>query len=213
MNSIGSFARDNTYAYHFTTKSTAMATARRKPNTESTAPPTQRRLAILLRRAWFGLNQTFRRQIAESGLTPGQFTALRTLIERGDLTQRELTEVMSSDPNTIASLLSRMEKLGWIKRETNERDRRANRLHVTAAGKRKLTAAKPTALDLQARVLGVLTEAEREKFLVSLEKIADACQQEQEHEERAAHVSSVDGDCAETVQARWRLGWPVSAAS
>ncbi|MEY4386829.1 MAG: putative HTH-type transcriptional regulator YusO [Verrucomicrobiota bacterium] len=155
-----------------------MATARRKPNTESNVAPTQRRLPILLRRAWFGLNQSFRRQIAESGLTPGQFTTLRTLIERGDLTQRELTEVMSSDPNTIASLLSRMEKLGWIKRETHERDRRANRLHVTAPGKRKFTAAKPTALDLQTRVLSVLTEAEREKFLASLEKIADACQQE-----------------------------------
>lgn len=156
-----------------------MATASRKPNAQSsTAAPAQRRLPILLRRAWFGLNQTFRRQIAEAGLTPGQFTALRTLIERGDLTQRELTEVMSSDPNTIASLLSRMEKLGWIRRETHERDRRANRLQVTAAGKRKLTAAKPTALDLQARVLSVLTEAEREKFLASLEKVADACQQE-----------------------------------
>jgi len=140
--------------------------------------PNPRRLPILLRRAWFGLNQAFRRQIAEAGLTPGQFTALRTLIEQGDVSQRELTEVMSSDPNTIASLLSRMEKLGWIKRETRERDRRANRLHVTVAGKRKFAAARPAALDLQARVLAVLPEAEREQFLESLEKIADACQSE-----------------------------------
>jgi len=144
----------------------------------ATTAPNQRRLPVLLRRAWFGLNQAFRRQIAEAGLTPGQFTALRTLIERGDVSQRELTEVMSSDPNTIASLLSRMEKVGWIKRETHERDRRANRLHVTAAGKRKFSTARPTALDLQARVLAVLPEAEREKFLEALEKIADACQAE-----------------------------------
>lgn len=142
------------------------------------AVPTQRRLPVLLRRAWFGLNQAFRRQIAAAGLTPGQFTTLRTLIERGDLSQRELTEVMSSDPNTIASLLSRMEKLGWIKRETHERDRRANRLHVTAAGKRKFAEARPTAVDLQARVLAALPETEREKFLESLEQIADACQAE-----------------------------------
>jgi len=142
------------------------------------ATPNQRRLPILLRRAWFGLNQAFRKQIAESGLTPGQFTALRTLIERGDLSQRELTEVMSSDPNTIASLLSRMEKLGWIRRETHERDRRANRLHLTAAGKRKFANARPTALDLQERVLTALPKDERERFLESLEQIADACQAE-----------------------------------
>lgn len=144
----------------------------------ASAAPNQRRLPILLRRAWFGLNQAFRKQIAEAGLTPGQFTALRTLIERGDLSQRELTEVMSSDPNTIASLLSRMQKLGWIKRETHERDRRANRLHVTTAGKRKFTSSRPTALDLQERVLGTLPKSERERFLESLEKIADACQNE-----------------------------------
>jgi DNA-binding MarR family transcriptional regulator len=180
LNSIGSFARDNTYAYHSAIKSNAMGkiTTKSADNNPATSAPGQRRLPILLRRAWFGLNQSFRRQIAETGLTPGQFTALRTLIERGDVSQRELTEVMSSDPNTIASLLSRMEKLGWIKRETHERDRRANRLHVTAAGKRKFTNARPTALDLQTRILSVLPEAEREQFLDSLEKIANACQSE-----------------------------------
>ena len=109
---------------------------------------------------------------------PGQFTALRTLIEQGDLTQRELTEAMSSDPNTIASLLSRMEKLGWIKRETHERDRRANRLHVTRVGRNKFDAVRPLAVDLQTRVLAVLPAAEREKFLVSLERVAEACRAE-----------------------------------
>jgi DNA-binding MarR family transcriptional regulator len=138
----------------------------------------ERRLPILLRRAWFGLNQSFRRRIARAGMTPGQFTALRTLIEGGDLTQRHLTQIMSSDANTIASLLSRMEKLGWIKRETHERDRRANRLHVTPAGKRKFTAVKPIAADLQASVLDVLSPGQREDFLSNLAAIADACQEE-----------------------------------
>lgn len=156
------------------TKAPPKSSARAPVNTAAN----QRRLPVLLRRAWFGLNQSFRRQIAEAGLTPGQFTALRTLMERGDVSQRELTEVMSSDPNTIASLLARLEKLGWIARETHERDRRANQLHVTAAGRKKFTAARPAALDLQARVLAVLTKSEREEFLASLEKIADACQAE-----------------------------------
>jgi DNA-binding MarR family transcriptional regulator len=180
LNRVPGFARDNTYAYHFPDESSAMSKSKTKSPPAAVPNPSPRRLPVLLRRAWFGLNQSFRRQIADAGLTPGQFTALRTLIERGDLTQRELTEVMSSDPNTIASLLSRMVKQGWIRRETHERDRRANRLHVTAAGKRKFTAAKPTALDLQARVLSVLPESEREQFLVALEKIADACQRELE---------------------------------
>jgi DNA-binding MarR family transcriptional regulator len=139
-----------------------------------------RRLPILLRRAWFGLNQAFRRRIAESGLTPGQFTALRTLIERGDMSQRELTGVMSSDVNTIASLLSRMETLGWIKRETHERDRRTNRLHVTPMGRMKFEAVRPLAMELQERVLGALSKSAQDQFLASLEQIANSCQQELE---------------------------------
>jgi DNA-binding MarR family transcriptional regulator len=136
----------------------------------------ERRLPILLRRAWFGLNQAFRRQIADTGMTPGQFTVLRTLTERGDLTQRELTEIMSSDANTIASVLSRLEKLGWITRETHERDRRANRMHLTAIGKLKFETARPVALALQKQILSALPDRERERFLKSLERVAAASQ-------------------------------------
>ena len=74
--------------------------------------PERKRLPLLLRRAWYGLNQAFRRQISHAGATPDQFTVLRTLSE-GDpdgLTQSELTRSMSSDPNTVASLLNRMAK-------------------------------------------------------------------------------------------------------
>ena len=150
--------------------------------TEPRATTSERRLPILLRRAWFGLNQSFRRRIAQAGMTPGQFTALRTLIETGDLTQRHLTQIMSSDANTIASLLSRMEKLGWIKRETHERDRRANRLHVTPAGKRKFKAVKPIAANLQESVLSALDAKQRADFLNHLASVADACQEESDAE-------------------------------
>lgn len=145
--------------------------------TESHVITPERRLPILLRRAWFGLNQSFRRRISQAGMTPGQFTALRTLIETGDLTQRHLTQIMSSDANTIASLLSRMEKLGWIKRETHERDRRANRLHVTPAGKRKFKAVQPIAAELQESVLRALDAKQRAEFLNHLASVADACQE------------------------------------
>src|SRR5688572_9533186 len=88
--------------------------------------PDRRRLPPLLRRAWYGLNQAFRRRIAHLGLTPDQFTALRTLLEHEGISQRQLTSLMSSDPNTVASLLERMEKVDLIHRQAQEQDRRAN---------------------------------------------------------------------------------------
>src|SRR6478736_2446127 len=90
--------------------------------------PERRRLPLLLRRAWYGLNQAFRRRIAHLEITPDQFTVMRTLRENEGIRQRELTELMSSDPNTVASLLERMETAGLIQREKHRKDRRAHQL-------------------------------------------------------------------------------------
>ena len=67
--------------------------------------PERRRLPMLLRRAWYGLNQAFRRRIAHLKLTPDQFTVMRTLLEHDGISQRELTTLMSSDPNTVTPII------------------------------------------------------------------------------------------------------------
>ena len=139
--------------------------------------PERKRLPLLLRRAWYGLNQAFRRSISHAGATPDQFTVLRTLSE-GDpagLTQSELTRSMSSDPNTVASLLDRIEKTGWIKRKHHETDRRAYRILLLPAGEEKLAELRVIAKNLQANLLGTLPEAKREPFLEELAQVADAC--------------------------------------
>src|SRR5712672_1399254 len=99
--------------------------------------PGRRRLPILLRHAWYGVNQAFRRRIAHLGITPDQFTVMRTLLESGGITQSELTAQMSSDPNTVASLLERMEKSGLLERQAHEKDRRANCLRLKPLAKSK----------------------------------------------------------------------------
>jgi DNA-binding MarR family transcriptional regulator len=141
--------------------------------------PGRRRLPFLLRRCWYNLNQTFRRRIAHLGVTPDQFTALRTVLEGSPkgLTQRELTELMSSDPNTIAALLERMESQGLVERKAHERDRRANRITLTPAGREKYQAARDIALGLQMEVLAVLPKARHEEFLENLAQVAEACKQ------------------------------------
>jgi DNA-binding MarR family transcriptional regulator len=151
--------------------------SRRVPKTP--APETPRRLPPLLRRAWYGLNQAFRRRIAHLGITPDQFSILRWLSE-GDprgLTQREITDLMAADPNTVAAIVSRMEKAGLIAREVHEADRRAHRVQLTAAGKRRLATARRIAAELQTEVLACLPPAELEPFLERLETVAAACQQ------------------------------------
>ena len=141
--------------------------------------PDRRRLPPLLRRAWYGLNQAFRRRIAHLGITPDQFTVLRTLLESdpSGMTQRDLAARMSSDPNTVASLLERMESSGLVARKPHEKDRRARRIQLMASGKRKYAAARQIAIVLQSEVLSVLPENQRESFLEQLTLVAEACRE------------------------------------
>lgn len=151
--------------------------------TEPTAPPIpidspeRRRLPPLLRRCWYGLNQTFRRRIAHLDITPDQFTVMRTLQEGNakGLTQRELTDCMTSDPNTIASLLERMEALGLVERKAHEKDRRAYQIQLKPIGKQKYEEAREIAVVLQKEILSVLPQEKREEFLENLALVAQAC--------------------------------------
>ena len=139
--------------------------------------PSRRRLPILLRQAWFSLNQAFRRRLAHTGVTPDQFTALRTLTEhepRG-LTQSGLARLIASDPNTIAALVERMESMGWIERARDKRDRRANWLRLLPAGRHIYEQVREIALALQLEVLASLPGRKREQFLEELSRVAERC--------------------------------------
>lgn len=137
--------------------------------------PSRRRLPPLLRRAWYGLNQAFRRCLTHLELTPDQFTVMRTLLENDGITQRELSHLISSDPNTVASLVNRMARAGWIARETHEQDRRANRLRLQPRGRTKYEEARGIAVSLQAEVLAAIPAPRQEQFLEDLDHLAGAC--------------------------------------
>lgn len=151
----------------------------RPPAARPVDAPERRRLPLLLRRAWFSLNQTFRRFSAKAGITPDQFTVLRTLTEHepAALTQRALGERITSDPNTVTSLLQRMEEGGLLQRSRDPEDARAQLVRLTPAGRAKYHQARPLAAELQSRVLSSLPEPRREVFLRELETIANACQE------------------------------------
>jgi DNA-binding MarR family transcriptional regulator len=165
--------------------------ARSISSADAEHPLARRRLPLLLRRAWYGLNQAFRRRIARMGVTPDQFTVLRTLSEsdpRG-ITQSELTQAMSSDPNTVASLLERMQRAGWVDRQPHERDRRAHRILLRPRGAAKFAEAQDEALSLQADVLNVIPKAEREEFLDQLDRVASACRKEADRQVKRGRCS------------------------
>lgn len=137
--------------------------------------PERRRLPLLLRRAWYGLNQAFRRRIAHLAITPDQFTVMRTLLEQEGITQRELAAAMSSDANTVTSLIERMELAGLAQRRPHEKDGRAHRLRLTKDGRRRYAKARAVALSMQMEILSALPGKTQQTFLRQLDIVAEAC--------------------------------------
>jgi len=140
--------------------------------------PGRKRLPPLLRKSWYSLNQAFRRLLINIKLTPDQFTVLRTLTESEDMgmPQCEISRKMSSDPNTIASLVERMEKLELITRKRNPHDKREKIINITYRGRDRYNQAREIAIDLQSQVLQCLPDSRRELFLQDLETISKSCQ-------------------------------------
>jgi DNA-binding MarR family transcriptional regulator len=93
------------------------------------------------------------------------------------LTQKELTILMASDPNTITSILNRMEGMRCIARTPHGRDRRANCIRITTRGARLYSRGRVLAVDLQERALSAIPAKKREQFLRHLEAVARAVEE------------------------------------
>jgi DNA-binding MarR family transcriptional regulator len=101
-------------------------------------------------RAWVQLARTFYRMqrkiiwaLAELRITLPQFDVLATLRFSEGVTQQELAERLLVTKGNVCVVLDRLERLGWVQRRPDPKDARANRLHLTAAGKRKIGAVLP----------------------------------------------------------------------
>lgn len=137
----------------------------------------QKRFPLLLRSAWFGLNQSFRIRLKPFGLTPDQFTVLRWLHEKKGECVRpsDLAQLMSSDNNTITSIINRMESNGWVKRTPHIHDQRAKQLIIQEAGEALYLKGQAAAHALEDEVMKSLSEAERLMYLEFMHKVSQAC--------------------------------------
>lgn len=80
------------------------------------------------------------RRLAEESLKPlnvtwSQFGALFHLSLEDRVTQRELAGRLESDTTTVMVICDSLERKGWLNRVKDPRDRRVNRLVLTAEGR------------------------------------------------------------------------------
>lgn len=110
-------------------------------------------------------------KLTEENLSIGQPKILEYLSSHDGAIQKEIAEACNIEPATLTSLLSRMEKMGLIKRKNMNEDKRYTCVNLTdlgeCEGKNVIKALEET----EKMALEGFTNNEKEDFINYLEKV------------------------------------------
>lgn len=105
------------------------------------------------------------------GLSFSQFMVLEALFSKGKLSIGEVREAILSSVGTISLIVSNLEKMGYIQREADERDKRVCILSLTDEGKEIIKKIVPENESMINEHMGRLDEGERKTLLDLLKKL------------------------------------------
>ena len=109
--------------------------------------------------------------LSEQGLTLRQFAVLAALAREEGQSQARLVDQTGIDRSTLADMVSRMERAGYIKRIDSKEDRRAKAVSLMAKGRKAYEAALPGVEAADKQVLDMIRANRRTGFLASLASI------------------------------------------
>lgn len=90
-----------------------------------------------------------------------------------DIYQKDLETEFGISRSTVTNILKIMEKKGYIERVSVENDARLKKLILTERGKVTYSILKNTLSDNEARVNSLLSEEEKNTFLILIRKLRD----------------------------------------
>jgi DNA-binding MarR family transcriptional regulator len=128
------------------------------------------------------LRTVFDRRVRRLGLTRAQWTVLTRLHSRPGLSQSEVADLLEIEKATAGRLIDRLERKGWVERRADARDRRVNRMHLTARGERLHTAIWPVAESTVDEALSGLSPRERQQFTEVMLRVKGRLQSLVEHD-------------------------------
>ncbi len=117
------------------------------------------------------IHQQLSNMLAGYDITAEQWAALRMLLERNGISQKQLALLLDKDANTTKAIADRLEKKGLICRSVNPADRRAFLLEPSEAGRELGRRLQPVDEAAEAVWKSLLEPEECEQLLYLLEKI------------------------------------------
>jgi MarR family transcriptional regulator, lower aerobic nicotinate degradation pathway regulator len=135
-----------------------------------------RNTGYLVSRVGAFAQKRFAQRMATLGLTTRMWGVLNVLEAEQPITQQALGKAIETDPSSIVATIDQLERDGLVQRRPHPSDRRANALHMTAAGERTLRQGRKLAREAQDELLKPLNEDERQQLHELLFKLAEAAE-------------------------------------
>jgi MarR family transcriptional regulator, temperature-dependent positive regulator of motility len=125
-------------------------------------------------------------QLAHEDLTLRQFAVLVAIAEKPGMSQMDLVRATGIDRSTLADMMSRLERRGWVDRIASEADGRAHAVHLSAEGQSILQSSTQHARAADAAILDLLPKTKARSFLNILAKLSKLADEAAAKAERAA---------------------------
>jgi DNA-binding MarR family transcriptional regulator len=130
-------------------------------------------MCATLRRASRALTQLYDEALRPLGLRATQFTVLQALSLAGEVSQRDLGQLLAMDSTTLTRTLEIMGGHGWIAKRHGE-DRREWRMRLSKSGQAQLTRALPYWQKVQGRLRAQLGDELSDSLLKLTNKVTNA---------------------------------------
>jgi DNA-binding MarR family transcriptional regulator len=148
--------------------------ADRNPQTAAPVTPPFRSVAFLLSSLGYAISRRFHQVLGPLELEPGEFALLRAVAANEGEAQNALAERLHISPSWMVAIVDQLERRELLERKPHARDRRVRNLNLTATGKKLLKQAERQAQQFDRQVTDPLSEAELQKLLDLLERVAAA---------------------------------------
>lgn len=123
------------------------------------------------RRAALTVIGVFLQRMAPYGLKPVEFSVLTLIAHNPGITSRQLCTALGILPPNLVGLIKSLDKRGLIERRAHPTDRRAQGLHLSAAGRKLQKSAQATATQLENDAGSRLTATELDTLKSLLRKV------------------------------------------
>jgi len=117
--------------------------------------------------------KTVEKRICSLGIHPSQHHFLMYIAKHGACTQNNIADAMEISAATVAVSLKKLEKGGYIEKQTSRTDSRSNLIALTAKGEDVVTKSKDMFDRVDREMFASLTEEEQQQLHNLMERVVN----------------------------------------